>query len=403
MATKQKNTRPGSTVREQTSVPVNLFLTISLLIAILLMPIFASPEIAQAGTETSAEVRPQIEVCFVMDTTGSMSGLIEGAKTKIWSIANQMIATEPTPNLSIGLIGYRDRGDEYITRVFDLDDDIDAVYADLQGFAAGGGGDTPESVQQALHEAVTQISWSPSTDVLKIIFLVGDCPPHFDYQQDTPYQDTCREAVGKDLIINTVQCGNHAETTAIWQNIADLAEGSFVAIGQSGDMRVVTAPQDKRLAELNVAMGKTLVPYGAVEEMEKVAAKQTLSENAPMSAAVDRLAYNRKTGKAVQGKGDLVDDLDAGDTELSKLGKEELPEVMREMSPQEQTAFLSEKKLKRQVIQDEIDSLLKERQAFITKELNAAAPAGEKTGFDDEIKEMIQRQAAKKGLDYGSK
>jgi hypothetical protein len=383
--------------------PAHPFLTSGLLAAILLAAIFAWPVSLRAETEKSTEVRPQIEVCFVLDTTGSMSGLIEGAKTKIWSIANQMIAAEPTPNLRIGLIGYRDRGDDYITRNFDLDDDIDAVYADLQDFGAAGGGDAPESVQQALHEAVTKISWSPSTDVLKIIFLVGDCPPHFDYPQDIPYQDTCREAVGKDLIINTVQCGNHLETTPIWQDIADLAEGSFVAIGQSGDMHVVSAPQDKRLAELNVAMGKTLVPYGTVDEKEKVAAKQSLSEYAPESAAVDRLAFNRKTGKVVQGRGDLVDDIDAGHTELSKLDKEELPAVMREMSSQEQAAYLSEQKMKRQEIQDEIGSLLKERQAYIAKELKAAAAAGAKTGFDAEVKEMIQRQAAKKGIDYDSK
>ncbi|MEN8005952.1 MAG: VWA domain-containing protein [Candidatus Krumholzibacteriota bacterium] len=400
MNARNRKTVQSSPTRARTNIPGHLIFTAVLMAAALLTVIIAMPAAALGETEAKAETRPRIEVCFVLDTTGSMSGLIEGAKVKIWSIANQMIAAEPTPELSIGLIGYRDRGDEYITRIFDLDGDIDAVYADLQGFAAGGGGDTPESVQQALHEAVTQISWSPDSEVLKIIFLVGDCPPHFDYPQDTPYRDTCQEAVKNDLIINTVQCGNFSETTPIWQDIADLAEGSFVAIGQSGDMQVVAAPQDKRLAELNVALGLTLVPYGSMEAKDEVAAKQSMSEFAPASAAVDRLAYNSKTGKVVQGRGDLVDDIEAGHTELDKLGKEELPAAMQDMTTREQVAYLAEQKVKRQEIQNEIDSLLKDRQAFIAEEMKAVAVVGGRSGFDAEVKEMIQRQAAEKGIEY---
>jgi hypothetical protein len=102
--------------------------------------------------------KPRLEVCFVLDTTGSMSGLIEGAKEKIWSIANEMIAAKPTPELKLALIGYRDRGDEYVTKLTDLTADIDAIHGKLMEFSANGGGDGPESVNQALHEAVTKVS-----------------------------------------------------------------------------------------------------------------------------------------------------------------------------------------------------------------------------------------------------
>src|SRR5947208_394543 len=116
-------------------------------------------QILNAKTQTS-EAKPRIEVCFVLDTTGSMSGLIEGAKQKIWSIANEMISAKPTPEIRLGLVGYRDRGDEYITKVFDLTNDIDAIYGQLQTFRAAGGGDTPESVNEALQDAVQKMSWS---------------------------------------------------------------------------------------------------------------------------------------------------------------------------------------------------------------------------------------------------
>src|SRR5262245_58747597 len=112
-----------------------------------------------AATAATAAIQspgapPRVEVAFVIDTTGSMAGLIDGAKRKVWSIANQLASGQPTPKVRIALVAYRDRGDAYVTQVHDLTDDIDAVYADLQRFAAEGGGDTPESVDQALHEAV---------------------------------------------------------------------------------------------------------------------------------------------------------------------------------------------------------------------------------------------------------
>ena len=84
---------------------------------------------------------PRIEAVFVLDTTGSMGGLIDGAKRKIWSIANQLASAKQTPDVRMGLIGYRDRGDDYVTRDYPLSSDIDALYGKLQQFQAQGGGD----------------------------------------------------------------------------------------------------------------------------------------------------------------------------------------------------------------------------------------------------------------------
>ena len=116
------------------------------------------------------------------------------------------VETQGRP-IRIGLIGYRDRGDEYVTKAFDLTNDIDAVYGHLQAFHAAGGGDTPESVNEALQEGVNKMTWSQDRKVLKIIFLVGDAPPHMDYPGAPKYPEVCQRAMKRDLIINTVQCG----------------------------------------------------------------------------------------------------------------------------------------------------------------------------------------------------
>ncbi len=342
---------------------------------------------------------PRIEVCFVLDTTGSMGGLIEGAKLKIWSIANQMVSAKPAPQLRIALLGYRDRGDEYIVRRYDLSEDIDAVYANLQKFQAGGGGDTPESVNQALDEAVNKITWSPDRIVLKIVFLVGDSPPHMDYQDDVKYQVTCAAAMKKDLIINTVQCGANSDTTRIWEDIANLAEGKSVAIGQSGDMQVVSTPTDGELSALNVAMGRTLTPYGAVLNQKAVLAKQVASEIAAAPAAADRLAYNASTGRAVQGGGDLVDDLKEKRIALTEIKKEELPTPMQKMTMEQQQAFLKAKVEERQKIQTRINELLKLRQIYLQDQMRRQAGKG---SFDEQVRAMIVEQANKKGIQYNA-
>src|SRR5207302_586895 len=199
----------------------------------------------------TSDAKPRIEVCFVLDTTGSMGGLIEGAKQKIWSIANEMISAKPTPELKLGLIGYRDHGDEYVVKSFLLTDDIDSIYGHLRDFKAEGGGDEPESVNEALAEAIEKMPWSQDRKVLKIIFLVGDAPPHLDYVDGPKYPELCRIAAKKDLIINTVQCGNIAGTTPIWKEIAKLSEGSYAAIAQSGGVAVIPTPMDDELARLN--------------------------------------------------------------------------------------------------------------------------------------------------------
>ncbi|MBN1899878.1 VWA domain-containing protein [Candidatus Sumerlaeota bacterium] len=131
----------------------------------------------QGEEKSPAQIKqPEIDVVFALDTTGSMSGLIAAAKEKVWAIANTLATVEPSPVIRMGLVGYRDRGDQYITKRTDLTSDLDAIYTELMDYMAQGGGDTPESVNQALHEAVSLMNWSKNENAYKVIFLVGDCP-----------------------------------------------------------------------------------------------------------------------------------------------------------------------------------------------------------------------------------
>jgi Mg-chelatase subunit ChlD len=352
-----------------------------------------------ARTEEAPE-KPRIEVCFVLDTTGSMSGLIEGAKQKIWSVANEMIKTKPTPELKVGLVGYRDRGDEYVVKSFKLTDDIDSIYSHLHDFKADGGGDTPESVNEALAEAIEKMPWSGDNKVLKIIFLVGDAPPHMDYADGPKYPDLCRQAAKKDLIINTIQCGEMAETTPIWKEIAKLSEGSYAAISQSGNMAVVSTPMDEDLSKLNKRIGETLIPYGDATVRREVKAKQAMSESAPAPAAADRLHYNASTQKAVQGSGELLDALAKNELKLEAIDRKKLPGELQNLSRAEMEARIEKTRQERSALQKEIEEISKKRDAYIQAENKRLAAAGKGDSFDEKVAQTIREQAGKKGINY---
>ena len=213
----------------------------------------------QTVTEQS---RPVVDVVFVLDTTGSMSGLIQAAKDKIWSIASTMASAQPVPELRIGLVAYRDRGDAYVTHRVDLSDDLDSVYAALMDFQAGGGGDTPESVNRALYEAVHDMSWSEKEQAYQVIFLVGDAPPHMDYNE-MQYPAIVAAANERGIVINTIQCGDLPTTIGPWTAIANLGQGSFFQVEQNGNAVAFESPYDAEIAKLSAKLDATRLYYGS--------------------------------------------------------------------------------------------------------------------------------------------
>lgn len=351
------------------------------------------------------EKRPRMEVAFVLDTTGSMGGLIETAKRKIWAVANELARAKPSPEIRMGLVAYRDRGDEFVTRVFDLDADLDRVYARLFEFKADGGGDGPESVNQALRDAVTRISWTKDEKVLKVVFLVGDAPPHMDYDQDVPYAKTCEEAARAGIVLNTLRCGGDPSTEKVWAEIAKLSEGVYASIPQEGTEAVAT-PFDARLAELGGALGRTLVAFGERKDREAAREKLDAGEGmagsagpakAPASVAADRAEMLGKS-KSLD-EADLVEAVADGKVKLEDVAADKLPEEMKTMTAGEKKVFVEKKSAEREALRKEMADLEAKRGAFLADAAKIAA-AGGKSTFDLEVSRTLRAQAAKKGFTW---
>ncbi|MFA5424058.1 MAG: vWA domain-containing protein [Phycisphaerae bacterium] len=366
---------------------------------------------AYAATEETAETtktvtqQPRIEVVFVLDTTGSMGGLIDAAKQKIWSIANTLAMTEPVPQIKMGLVGYRDRGDEYVTKHFALTEDLDAVYEFLAAFKANGGGDTPESVNQAINEAVTDMKWSTDGKTYRVIFLVGDCPPHMDYGDDVKYAESCKLAAEKGIVVNTIQCGRHLETTPIWQDISKRAEGQFFCVEQSGSAIVQSTPFDANLVELSVKLDNTRLFYGSEEDMaeqiRRIERSDKLYEMAPVGASAARAKFNASKAGADNflGRQELVTDVSSGEVDLDKIETEQLDERLQKMTSQERKEYVAKMVAQRSVIQKQIEELSQKRQEYIKQQIEKDN-LNDKDSLDHQLYECIKSQAGKKDIVY---
>lgn len=352
--------------------------------------------------------QPALEMVFVLDTTGSMSGLIEGAKAKIWGIVNDVMQNSSRPAVRIGLVAYRDIGDQYVTQVLPLTDDLDKVYVTLMDYRAEGGGDEPENVRRALADGVHKAGWSlqNSGQTAQVIFLVGDAPPHDDYQNEPDILTTTAEAVKSGMIVNTIQCGNSSLTRQSWEQIARRGEGRYFAIAQDGGVEVVSTPFDSRLTELGAKLGSTFMAYGGgagtagrMFRQETAAAQEVVevrvTRSAPASASADRAVNKALNSKAYAN--DLLQGIENESVKLDTVKDEDLPDEVRKLSPEGRKAEINKRLEARRKLRAEIVSLSKQRDAHLAAERKKHT-AGKQGGFDAAVSSALKEQMARKGI-----
>jgi hypothetical protein len=368
------------------------------------VPNVSIPNIDRPVVDPVVNQPPIIEAVFVLDTTGSMSGLISAAKEKIWSIASTMAMAQQAPEIRIGLVGYRDRGDIYVTSITDLSADLDSVYTTLMNFQADGGGDGPESVNQALYDAVHKISWSQAEDAYRVVFLIGDAPPHMDYQDDVKYPETLSVANSKGITVNTIQAGENDQTYRQWHQIAQLGMGSYFQVEQAGNAVAIATPFDEEIAMLSRKLDETRMYYGSRETRARKAAKDDSTEKVLASATpasrARRAIFNASESGKINSRGDseLVDDIVSGFVELQSLDKEELPEPLQSLALEEQEALIQETIVERTEAQQKIRQLAEARSSYLKTKVESLG--GAKDSLDHKLFDAMREQAVKKGIIY---
>ena len=351
----------------------------------------APPPAPIAPAAPAPTARPKVDLVFALDTTGSMSGLIEGAKMKIWSIASFVARAQPTPDVRVGLVAYRDIGDAYVTRVYDLDANLDRVYRRLLSFDADGGGDTPEHVARALHEAVHDMSWSPAANnAVRLIYLVGDAPPHLDYQDGYDYVKAARAAAARGIQIHAIRCGNDPDTATYWRKIASIGHGEFLTIDQNGGMHERRTPYDEELARLHDELSDTVVGYGGKGAATRAAVAAAAA--APVSVKAARAGFLSAKKDESETLDDLVGGVASGRVDIAKVPAADLPKSLADLAPEARKEKVAEKTRARADVLDRIAKASAERDAYLKK--SPTKP----TGFDGEVENTLRKAGASAGL-----
>lgn len=172
--------------------------------------------------------KPRIDVVFAVDSTGSMADEIQVVQEKIKQMMGEIKSGQPVPEVRFGLVTYRDRGDDYVVKKFELTGDISKFQQNVNTLVADGGGDTKESVSEALHAAIFDMNWEPGQSCKKLIFLIGDAGPHTDYGDGLDYTTEAAEARKKAIRIYSLGCsGIEEDGEPEFRQIAQATGGTF--------------------------------------------------------------------------------------------------------------------------------------------------------------------------------
>lgn len=352
-----------------------------------------------ADTQPANQVR-QVDLAICLDTSGSMDGLIDSAKQKLWAVVNELATAKPRPLLRVALYQYGNDGlqqeNGWVQRVCDLTDDLDTVYEKLFALKTNGG---TEYVARVVRAASDELKWSPQKNALKIIFVAGNEPA----TQDGKYKlkDVCSATIAKGIIVNTIFCGDEATGRSTgWADAANWADGRFAAIDQDKGTVAIVTPFDKKLADLGTELNTTYLAYGT---SAPASAARQVAQDANAETAGAPVAAQRALAKAsplYRNAGwDMVDAARESRLNIKEMKEEDLPAKMKKMTPDERQAFVDQQAKRREALQKEIQDLGLKRDTYV-KEQMAKQGLTEKAAFDGVLRAAIRQQAQAKDFQF---
>jgi hypothetical protein len=371
-------------------------------LAALALPSFAAEDPKPTDKKPS-DPKPEsnkVQIAILLDTSSSMDGLIDQAKSQLWKVVNSFTEAKrdgQTPFVEVALYEYGNSGlsvaNQYIRMVEPMGRDLDELSRELFSLKTNGG---EEYCGAVIQRALSDLNWDLSRQTYKAIFIAGNEP---FTQGSVDARQACKDALAKGIVVNTIHCGSREEgMQGSWHDGAAIAEGKFLVIDQDRKIASIPAPQDKAISDLGIELNKTYIGYGSnreVARLKQAAADIDAASETAAAAPVERAIS--KASKNYDNRGwDLVDAVREKQVDLSKIAAEELPENMRGMKPEERTAFVEEATKQRASIQKKITELSTERDGFIAKERAKQSNAGEKT-LDEAMVETTREQASKVG------
>ncbi|MEJ6830367.1 MAG: vWA domain-containing protein [Akkermansiaceae bacterium] len=372
-----------------------------------LLVLFAGSLVGPLSAHKIAPQPPEeskVQLAILLDTSGSMNGLIEQTKTQLWKVVNTFIGAKKdgkAPFVEVALYEYGnsrlDHKAQWVRQIQPLTRDLDQVSEDLFGLTTSGG---DEFCGAVITRAMADLKWDPSPQVYKAIFIAGN--ESFTQGPISP-QEACREAIAKGVVVNTIHCGREdIGLSGEWNAGQLLAEGSFLVIDHNAAVVHIAAPQDAEIMKWNAAINETYIPFGKAGAAKKE--KQVKQDGNSVAKKESGAHVQRALAKASQnywnGSWDLCDACHAGKVDWTTLKDEDLPKEMRKLDLEGRKKYVADHQAKRTVIQKKIQDLNKARSAFVAgkrKELVV------ENTLDVAVTKTVRDQAAKKGYQFKQK
>jgi len=347
--------------------------------------------------------KPRVQMAILLDTSGSMSGLIDQARGELWSIVNEFIAARKhgvAPEVQVALFEYgkssltKESG--YIRSIVPLTTDLDKISEELFALNTNGGN---EYCGWVIQQAVKMLQWSSNPQDLKVIFIAGNEP---FTQGPVDYKISGKAAIENGIIVNTIHCGSEEQgIKGSWKQGALLADGRYLNINQDQQIVHIPTPQDDQITQLSEQLNRTYIPFGrqGTERQNTQEAQDSNAKRLSLTSSLQR-AVAKSSSHYVNGNWDLVDAVKRDGLDLKKVEMKELPEAMQTMSPQQKKDYVDQKAKDRTQIQLQIQRLNELRNQYVAQ-VRQTRPSQDTLG--SAITLAVREQALKNGLTFVAK
>ena len=357
------------------------------------------PSSKQVSQQQSTE-KSKIQVALLLDTSSSMDGLIEQAKSQLWKMVNELATSKKdgqTPDIEIALYEYGNsslsREEGFIRQISKLTTDLDLISEKLFELKTGGG---DEYCGHVIKNATDDLDWTTGNDDLKIMVIAGN--ESFN-QGKVAYKTSCKTAIQNGIMINTIFCGEYERgVQLLWKEGADLTDGKYMNISTNDKVVHIPTPFDDKIIELNKKLNSTYISYGAKGKMAAARQEMQDSNAGAYGAANARTRASFKAKKSyTNAQWDLVD-ASADDEEIiEEMEEEALPEEMKEMNKDQRKEYVEEKRAEREKIKKEIREYDAKAQAFVAEKRKENS---ESQTLDSVLIEAVKEQAEGKAFEF---
>ncbi len=346
----------------------------------------------------TATGKKQIKIALLLDTSNSMDGLIDQAKSTLWKFVNALSTTSyqnEKPELQIALYEYGNSGiaarDGFIKQVSLFTGDLDLISQLLFSLTTNGG---DEFCGQVIHTSLNQLEWQGNTEDLRLIFIAGNEP---FTQGKLNFKSACEIAKAKDVLVNTIFCGPFDEGIAgQWKSGADLTGGNYMSIEQDRKTVYIESPFDIEIEKLNVSLNATYIYYGkdGSHKKENQSAQDVNSELYGKANKTERV-LSKTSSFYSNSSWDLVDAYNQKDFDISKMKETDWPIELKGKTIVERQVFILQKNNEREVIKKQINEYSIKRKEFI-----ATMPSENSAtnSLDEAMLKAITDQAKYKGF-----